>query len=161
MESVYWGNIIESFHGKLLKYIPRGPITAKSFIISMANIIKDSTLIKSNIKRHDYKTKTLISLADKYNNSSIDFKWYSYKEFYDLEKSIYKAFNENLEENEIEIELENINNIDEDINPNNLSTNDEIDNQNDNDSINISENEILDEDDNDDEVNNREEESRW
>ena len=90
----------------------------------------------------------MISLADKYNNSSIYFKWYSYKEFYDLEKSIYKAFNENLEENEIEIELENINNIDEDINPNNLSKNDDIDNQNDNDSINISENEILDEDDN-------------
>jgi len=55
--------------------------------------------------------------------------------------------------------LENINNTDEDINPNNLSTNGDIDNQNDNDSINISENEILDEDDNDDEVNNKEEES--
>ena len=78
-----------------------------------------------------------------------------------IQKKLYtkKAFNENLEENEIEIELENINNIDEDINPNNLLKNDDIDNQNDNDSINISENEILDEDDNDDEVNNREEES--
>ena len=99
----------------------------------------------------------MISLADKYNNSSIDFKWYSYKEFYDLEKNIFKKFNENLEENEIEKELENINNIEEDINANKFSTYDDINNPNGNDSINISDNELLDEGDNDDEMNNNEE----
>lgn len=33
-------NIIESFHGKLVNNLPRGPITSKIFINSIINVIK-------------------------------------------------------------------------------------------------------------------------
>ena len=56
--------------------MPRGPITAKGFIYSISNILKENTLNKTKIKRYDYKTKALISLADKYNKSFENFKWF-------------------------------------------------------------------------------------
>ena len=61
-------NIIESFHAKINNYLPKGLITSKSFYISIINILKDSVLNKNAIKRHEYKTKTLINISKSYNN---------------------------------------------------------------------------------------------
>ena len=66
-------------------YAQRKP-ASKTFITSMTKILKDSELDKNSIKRHDFKTQTLINIA-KNNKEPKDFKWYNYKEFYDLEKN--------------------------------------------------------------------------
>ena len=60
-------NIIESLHSKISNYLPKGKTTSKGFILAIKNIIKDSELVKNEIKRHDYKTQTLIKLANGYN----------------------------------------------------------------------------------------------
>ena len=88
-------NIIESFHGKIVKYMPKGKTTSKTFVTSITKILKDTELDKNSIKRHDFKTQTLIN-AKNYKELK-DFKWYNYKEFYDLEKNIIKK-----QKNEIE-----------------------------------------------------------
>ena len=81
-------NIIESFYSKLVKYLPRGPITSKGFINVMESVIKDNVLLKNSIKLHDYKTKTILCLAEKYNISNIKFMWYNYKEFYETGQKV-------------------------------------------------------------------------
>ena len=78
-------NIIESFHGKIAKYIPKGK-TSKIFVSSMTKILKDTELDKNNIKRHDFKMWTLINIAKNYKEPK-DFKW---KEFCNLEKNVIK-----------------------------------------------------------------------
>lgn len=41
-------------------------------------------LTKKEIQRHDYKTRTLISIAKKFN-LNCDFKWFTYKEYKNME----------------------------------------------------------------------------
>ena len=47
-------NIIESFHGKISNYLPKGPTTLNGFSLSKTKILKDSMLTKKEIQRHDY-----------------------------------------------------------------------------------------------------------
>ena len=108
-------NIIESFHSKLVKYLPRGPITAKGFINAMTNVLKDNVLQKNSIKRHDYKTKTILCFAEKYNESNIKFKWYNYKEFYEAEQKVYNNSHQNINTNIFEKELNDINGIEDEL----------------------------------------------
>ena len=61
----------------------------KYFVISMTKILKGSELYKNSIKRHDFKTQTLINIAKNYKEKK-DFKWYNDKEFWNLEKNIIK-----------------------------------------------------------------------
>jgi hypothetical protein len=51
-------NIIESFLGKIERYLPKGPTKIKGFLISMNKILKDGKLEKHEIIRHDFKTQT-------------------------------------------------------------------------------------------------------
>ena len=106
-------NIIESFHSKLVKYLPRGPITSKGFINAMTNILKDNVLLKNSIKRHDYKTKTILLLAEKYNASNVEFKWYNYKEFYEAEQKVFNKSHQDININIFEKELNDINGIED------------------------------------------------
>jgi len=46
----------------------------------MTKILKGSELYKNSIKRHDFKTQTLINIAKNYKEKK-DFKWYNDKEF--------------------------------------------------------------------------------
>ena len=46
--------------------MPKGKTTNKNFITSMTKILKDSELDKKNIKRHDFKTQTLINIVKNY-----------------------------------------------------------------------------------------------
>lgn len=83
------------------------------------------------------------SIADRCNESFEIFKWYSHKEFYDLEKIIFEKSNEKLEYKEIDKQLENIKDLDENINNNELSLNSDDKNElNDRESIVIIENEM-------------------
>ena len=43
----------------------------------MTKILKDMKLDKNSIKRHDFKTQTLINIAKNYKEPK-DFKWYNY-----------------------------------------------------------------------------------
>ena len=108
-------NIIESFYAKISNYLPKGPITSKSFYISIINILKDSVLNKNAIKRHDYKTKTLINISKSYNDEGkiVNYKWYTYKEFYEMEKNLIKHEKKSISEEEMNIEISSINDVDE------------------------------------------------
>ena len=43
----FTNNIIESFHGKLNKYLPKGRTSSKGFLLAIKNIIEDSELQKN------------------------------------------------------------------------------------------------------------------
>jgi len=138
---IYKYNRIFSF--KTFKIFSWGHIIAKVFIYSISNILKENILNKTSIKRHNYKTNTLKSIADRCNESFEIFKWYSHKEFYDLEKIIFEKSNEKLEYKEIDKQLENIKDLDENINNNELSLNSDDKNElSDRESIVIIENEM-------------------
>ena len=130
-------NIIESFHGKIAKYLPKGKTTSKTFISAMTKILKDCDLEKNNIKRHDYKTQTLINIANNYKEVK-DFKWFNFNEFYELERKIIQNNKKEIEKEELENVISDINNVENDeniededyIKEDNLSNNSENDNQN-------------------------------
>ena len=84
----FTNKIIESFHGKLNKYLPKGKTSSKGFLLTINNILDYSELQKEEIKRHDFKIQTIIKLAQNYNNNNIKFKWILYEDFYRLEKEI-------------------------------------------------------------------------
>ena len=147
-------NIIESFHGKIAKYLTKGKTTSKTFISAMTKILKDCDLEKNNIKRHDYKTQTLINIANNYKETK-DFKWFNFNEFYELEKKIIQDHKKGTETGELEKVISDINNVDIDeniededyIKEDNLSNNSEYDNHdyevenaNNNENINTNEN---------------------
>ncbi len=122
-------NIIESFHAKISKYLPKGPKTSKSFFISITNILKDSVLTKNVIKRHDYNTKTLIAICKSYNEQKdkVNYKWFTYSEFYEIEKNLIKKDKNQYSEEEINNEIEIINDVDEIENIENLLNSERID----------------------------------
>ena len=105
-------NIIESFHGKIEKYLPKGKTTSKGFILSMSKILKEYELPKICIKRHDYKTRTLINIANDYNEGK-KFRWYNYSEYKNIEKEVIKNLNKNINEDSLEGIIVDINNLDE------------------------------------------------
>ena len=82
-------NIIESFYDKINKYIPKGKTTSKGFVLAMNNILKDISLLKNDIKRHDFKTRTLIEISNKYNNNNKEFNWFKYQDYKQI-KTKYK-----------------------------------------------------------------------
>ena len=102
----------------------------------MTKILKDCDLEKNNIKRHDYKTQTLINIANNYKETK-DFKWFNFNEFYELEKKIIQDNKKEIETGELEKVISDINNVDIDeniededyIKEDNLSNNSEYDNQ--------------------------------
>ena len=147
-------NIIESFHGKIAKYLTKGKTTSKTFISAMTKILKDCDLEKNNIKRHDYKTQTLINIANNYKETK-DLKCFNFNEFYELEKKIIQDHKKGTETGELEKVISDINNVDIDeniededyIKEDNLSNNSEYDNHdyevenaNNNENINTNEN---------------------
>ena len=102
----------------------------------MTKILKVCDLEKNNIKRHDYKTQTLINIANNYKETK-DFKWFNFNEFYELEKKIIQDHKKGTETGELEKVISDINNVDIDeniededyIKEDNLSNNSEYDNQ--------------------------------
>ena len=56
------------------------PITIKGFLIRLNKILKDSKVEKNEIIRHDLKTQTLMSIANKFNESK-QVEWTSYNEY--------------------------------------------------------------------------------
>jgi len=108
-------NIIESFHVKISNYLPKVPITSKSFYISIINILKDSVLNKNSIKRQYYKTKTLINISKSYNEEEemVNYKWYTYKDFYEIEKKLIRNEKYTISKKEMNMEISSINNVDE------------------------------------------------
>jgi len=91
------------------------------------NIIKDSELLKSEIKRHDYKTQTIIKIADGYNKEE-NFRWIGYDEFYSFEKSVISELNGNKITNDNIINTINeINNIIEENSNSNIKKNEASD----------------------------------
>ena len=60
--------------------MPKGKTTNKNFVTSMTKILKDSEMDKKSIKRHNFKTQTLINIVKNYKEQKY-FKWYNYKEF--------------------------------------------------------------------------------
>ena len=103
-------NIIESFHQKMNMYLPKGKTTEKSFILAMVNIFKDIELMKNELKRHDFKTRDLITIATKFNKEN-KFKWFNYNEFKDIEISIIKKDINITDNKEINKNVSNLNNI--------------------------------------------------
>ena len=103
----------------------------------MTKILKDCDLEKNNIKRHDYKTQTLINIANNYKEAK-DFKWFNFNEFYELERKIIQNNKKEIEKEELENVISDINNVENDeniededyIKEDNLSNNSENDNQN-------------------------------
>lgn len=76
-------NIAESFHGQIEIYLPKDKTTKNGFILCMTKILNDLMVKKLEIKRHDYKTRVLIYLADAINKSGI-FRWITNKEFKEI-----------------------------------------------------------------------------
>jgi len=103
-------NIIESFHGKIERYLPKGPTTIKEFFISMNKILKDSKLEKHEIIRHDKKTQTLISIANKFNKSK-EVKWISFNKYKNIEYNVIRKLYNNMKDEEISNLINNLNNI--------------------------------------------------
>ena len=91
------------------------------------NIIKDSELLKSEIKRHDYKTQTIIKIADEYNRKE-NFRWIGYDEFYSFEKSVISELNGNKITNDNLINTINEINIEDNSNSNIKNEASDIDN---------------------------------
>lgn len=71
----------------------------------MSNIIKDNSFIKHIKKYHEHKTKTILLSADIYNAPNTNFKWYTYEDFYNIEKFIYYKPNTNINIYQLEKEL--------------------------------------------------------
>ena len=94
-------NIIESFHAKLAKNLPKSKTTEKTFILAMIKILNDTNLNKIDIKRHDYQTRAIIKFADTFNISE-KFEWITYNDFKITLKNIISK-NENIV-NEINID---------------------------------------------------------
>ena len=101
-------NIAESFHGQIEKYLPKGKTTKNGFILCMTKILNDLKEKKLEIKRHDYKTRVLINLADAINKSG-EFRWITNNEFKEILNNIIKK-NEKFNENNV------VNNLIDDIN---------------------------------------------
>ena len=94
--------------------MPKGRTTSKGFIFAIKNIIKDSELLKSEINRHDYKTQTIIILANEFNKEG-KFRWIGYDEFYSFEKKVISELNiDNITEENIISTINEMNNIKED-----------------------------------------------
>ena len=80
----------------------------------MNKILKDSKLEKHEIIRHDIKAQTLISIANKFNESK-EAKCISYNEYKNIEyDAIRKSYN-NMKDEEISNLINNLNNINDDI----------------------------------------------
>ena len=94
-------NIIESFHGKIEKYLPKGQTTCKGFVLSMSKILKEYKLPKDCFKRHDFKTRTLINIANNYNKGD-KFKWVNYNEYKEVEKNVIKRINNKLKDDSLD-----------------------------------------------------------
>ena len=145
-------NIIESFHGKINKYIPKGKTTSKGFVLSMNNILKDSNLLKKDIKRDDFKTRTLLEISYKYNNKEA-FKWFTYQDYKKIETKIIKRIQVNSDDNFIEDTLKEINDLEDNKNEgvNKLEENGSLSHENDKEN-NFEDNifEIYENNDNDD-----------
>ena len=107
-------NIIESFHGKIERYLSKGPTTIKGFLISMNKILKDGKLEKHEIIRHDFKTQTLISISNKFNESK-EVKWISYNEYKIIEYDLIRKSYNNMKDEEISNLINNLNNVNDDI----------------------------------------------
>jgi len=72
--------ILLNLSAKTNKYLPKRKTTEKWFILSISNILKDINLMKKEIRTHDFKTKTLIKIADEFNIKE-EFNWFNYKDF--------------------------------------------------------------------------------
>lgn len=107
-------NIIESFHGKIERYLPKGATTIKVFLISMNKILKDIKLEKHEVIRHDIKAQTLILIANKFNESK-EVKWISYNEYKNIEYDVIRKSYNNMKDEEISNLINNLNNINDDI----------------------------------------------
>ena len=66
--------------------------------------------MKNELKRHDLKTRALITIANKFNKKN-KFKWFNYNEFKDIEISIIKKDINITDNNEINKNVSNLNNI--------------------------------------------------
>lgn len=123
-------NIIESFHAKLSKNLPKGKTTEKTFILAMIKILNDKNLNKIDIKRHDYQTRALIKFANLFNESE-KFEWIAYSDFKITLKNIISK-NEHIV-NDIDIDnyiKKNISEIDNMYYINSYDKNIEINNNN-------------------------------
>ena len=106
----------------------KGKTTNKTFVTSMTKILEDSELDKNSIKRHDFKTQTLINIAKNYKEQK-DCKWYNYKEFCDLEKNIIKNNKKEIENGELEYFINDINSIENEENDDNSNNSSEVESQ--------------------------------
>ena len=88
MEKLYLtNNIIESLHAKLNYFLPRHVTNQYNFVNSMNNILINDSIINSQIKRKDFKTKSLIMIVEK-EKLNENFKWISYDKFKSYLKKI-------------------------------------------------------------------------
>ena len=72
--------IIESLHSKINYYLPKRKTTVYNFIKSLENVIFNDTIKNNNIKRYDFKTRSLLILINKENlNNNIH--WIDYEVF--------------------------------------------------------------------------------
>lgn len=103
-------NIIELFHGKIAKYLIKGKITSKTINTAMTKILKDCDLEKNNIKRHDYKTQTLIYISNNFKEAK-GLKWFNFNGFYEFERKIIHNNKKEIENGELEKVISDINNV--------------------------------------------------
>ena len=112
LERIYFtNNVIESFNAKINSYLPKKLTSNYDFINSMTKILINTMNINENIIRHDYVSKTLIKLINKYKINEKP-KWISYREYIEENKNITKKGSLNIDENSLNELINLINDLD-------------------------------------------------
>ena len=105
----FTNNIAESLHNKLNLYLPNKKITNSNFILSIRNVILNYEIIKDNILRKDYVTKTLLEYVKDIKKN--DYEWLTYEKFKTLEKEVIKKCNNSLDIDVIEELINSLNDL--------------------------------------------------
>lgn len=112
LERIYFtNNVIESLNAKINSYLPKRITTNYDFINSITKILINTMNINENIIRHDYVSKTLIKLINKYKINEKP-KWISYREYIEENKNITKKGSHNIDENSLTELINLINDLD-------------------------------------------------
>ena len=104
LEKIYFtNNIVESLNSKINFYLPKRPTNNADFVNCIIKLITNSNNLNNDIKRHDFVSRTLISLINKFDLNQTP-KWIKYNEYIEENKNIInkgKNIKETSELNEI------------------------------------------------------------
>ena len=118
-------NICKYLNGKIRYYLNKKPTNNLDFVTCINKLFTNSKFKEEDIIRHDFVTRTLICIINKFN-LNINPKWKTYEKYIEVHKNIIKDNSYNLNNDDLTKLINLINNL------NIIDNNNNIENQSDN-----------------------------